>query len=58
MKKKTIFMILGGIVVAVAAIVALVFYATSGITGAADKFFEQARGGDASATFALTSGWA
>lgn len=55
MKKKTIFMILGGIVVAVAAIVALVFYATSGITGAADKFFEQARGGDASAAFALTS---
>ena len=55
MKKRTIFAIIGGVVALVAAIVGGVFYATSGMTGAADKFFQTARGGDIQAVYALTS---
>ena len=55
MKKKTLFKILGAVAIVVAAIVGLVFYLTSGITGAADKFFETARSGDAESVYALTS---
>ena len=55
MKKKTVFKILGGIAIVAAAIVGLVFYVTSDMTGAADKFFETARGGDAESVYALTS---
>ena len=58
MKRQTVFIILGvlgGLAALVTGIVALVFYATSGVTGAADKFFETARGGDIHAVYALTS---
>ena len=55
MKKKTVFKILGGVAIVAAAIVGLVFYLTSGMTGAADKFFETARSGDAESVYALTS---
>ena len=59
MKRSTVFIILGvlgGLAALGAAIVALVFYATSGVTGAADAFFATARGGDIKAVYALTSG--
>ena len=58
MKRTTVLIILGvvvGLAALVAAIVATVFYATSGVTGAADKFFATARGGNANAVYALTS---
>ncbi len=58
MTKKTVFIILavlGGLAALGAAIVGLVFYATSGVTGAADKFFATARGGDMAEVYALTS---
>lgn len=55
MKRKTVFKILGGIAIGVAAIVGLVFYVTSGVTGAADRFFETARSGDMESVYALTS---
>ena len=55
MTRKTVFKILGGVAIAGAAIVGLVFYLTSGMTGAADKFFETARSGDAESVYALTS---
>ena len=58
MKRSTVFIILGvlaGLAALVAAIVSLVFYATSGVTMAADKFFATARGGDAQEVYALTS---
>lgn len=55
MKRKTIFVVLGGVVVVVAAIVGLVFYATSGITRTADDFFAKARSGDMAAVYAMTS---
>lgn len=55
MKRKTVFKILGGVALVIAAIVGLVFYATSGMTSAADKFFETARGGDMNAILPLTS---
>ena len=55
MKKKTVFKILGGIAIVAAAIVGLVFYVTSDMTGAADKFFETARSGDMESVYALTS---
>lgn len=58
MNRKTVFIILGvlgGLVALGGAIVAVVFYATSGVTGAADKFFATARGGDMAEVYALTS---
>jgi hypothetical protein len=57
-KKSTVLIILGvlgGFVLFVGAIVWVVFYATSGVTGAADQFFATARGGDPNATYAATS---
>ena len=59
MKRSTVLIILGvlgGLLLFVGAIVAFVFYATSGVTSAADKFFATARGGDMEAVYALTSG--
>ena len=58
MNKKTVFIVLGvlgGVAALGAAVVALVFYATSGVTDAADKFFTTARGGDMAQVYALTS---
>jgi hypothetical protein len=55
MKRKKIFLILGGIVVVIAAIVGIVFYATSGITRTADQFFAKAHSGDMAAVYAMTS---
>jgi hypothetical protein len=55
MKRKTIFLILGGAVVVIAAIVGIVFYATSGITRTADEFFAKAHSGDMAAAYAMTS---
>ena len=58
MKKQTVFIILGvlaGLAAFVGAIIAVVFYATSGVTDAADKFYETARGGNAEQVYALTS---
>jgi hypothetical protein len=55
MKRKTIFWILGGAVVVIAAIIGVVFYATSGVTRTADDFFAKARGGDMAAVYAMTS---
>jgi hypothetical protein len=57
-KRQTVFIILGvlaGLAVFVGVILAVVFYATSGVTGAADKFYETARGGNAQEVYALTS---
>jgi hypothetical protein len=59
MKRSTVLIILGvlgGLLLLGGAIVAFVFYATSGVTSAADKFFATARGGDVEAVYALTSG--
>jgi len=57
-KKSTLFIILGvlgGFVLFVGAIVWVVFYATSGVTNAADRFFATARTGDPKAIYAATS---
>jgi len=57
-KKSTLFIILGvlgGFVLFVGAIVWVVFYATSGVTNAADAFFATARAGDPQAIYAATS---
>ena len=59
MKRQTVFIILGvlgGLAALGAAIVAFVFYLTSDLTGAADKFFATARSGDMEAVYGLTSG--
>ena len=59
MKRQTVLIILGvlgGLAALGAAIVGFVFYATSGVTSAADNFFATARGGDMEAVYALTSG--
>ncbi len=55
MKKKTVLIVLGSAVAVIAAIIGVVFYATSGMTGAADRFFEIARGGEQAEMYALTS---
>ena len=58
MKRQTVFIILGvlaGFMAFVAVIITVVFYATSGVTDAADKFYETARGGNAQEVYALTS---
>lgn len=55
MKRKTVAIVLGSAVAVIAAIVGVVFYATSGMTGAADRFFETARGGGQAEIYALTS---
>ncbi len=55
MKRSTIFMLLGGAVVVIAAVVGLVFYATSGMTRTADDFFAKAHTGDTNGAYALTS---
>jgi hypothetical protein len=47
--------VVGGFLLLIGAIIAVVFYATSGVTGAADKFYETARGGDPKEVYALTS---
>jgi hypothetical protein len=57
-KRQTVFIILGvlaGFLAFVAAIIAVVFYTTSGVTDAADKFYQTARGGNAEQVYALTS---
>jgi len=53
--KRKIFLIILGVIVMVAAIIAVVFYATSGLTRAADDFFAAARKHDIGAVYALTS---
>jgi hypothetical protein len=55
MKRKTIFLVIGGAVVAIAAIIGIGFYATSGITRTADDFFAKAHSGDMAAVYAMTS---
>lgn len=58
MKRQTVFIILGvlaGFMAFVAAIIAVVFYATSGVSDAADRFYETARRGNAQEVYALTS---
>jgi len=54
-RKKTVFIVLGSLAAVAAAIVAFVFYATSGMTGAADDFFDRARAGSYDEVYALTS---
>ncbi len=44
-----------GVAVAIVALVALVFYATSGVTDAGNRFFQATREGDYEAAYALTS---
>ena len=58
MKRQTVFIILGvlaGFMAFVAVIIAVVFYATSGVSDAADRFYATARGGTAQEVYALTS---
>jgi hypothetical protein len=55
MKHKKLFLILGGIVVVIAAIVGIAFYATSGISRTADQFFAKAHDGNMAAVYAMTS---
>jgi len=57
-KRQTVFIILGvlaGFMAFVAVIIAVVFYATSGVSDAADRFYATARGGTAQEVYALTS---
>jgi len=56
--RTTVLIIVGviaGLVLLAGVIVAGVFYATSGVTGAADKFYETARSGNSEELYALTS---
>ena len=58
MKRTTVFIILGvlgGLAAFVTAIIMVVFYATSGVTSAADNFYATARRGDQQQVYALTS---
>lgn len=55
MKRKTVFIVLGCVAAVIVAIVGLVWYATSGMTAAADKFFATARNGEPAEVYAMTS---
>jgi hypothetical protein len=55
MTRKTVVRVAIGAVVAIAAIVGIAFYATSGVTRTADDFFARAHDGDMAAAYAMTS---